>query len=167
MTQSVTQAQDTDTDTGPALPCPALPMPMPMPSSPSAPRRPSSSLPNPHPWDPLLLFCYYTYFYFVPIVVPSLVGQLIIPALGGSASAVSRIPPRPCSRRADQSRADQSRGLARCIPSYITAADLAHLGGEARAAAAAIQVTRTTPGCPARRSRPHPPPLGQPPRRQT
>lgn len=156
VTQSVTQAQDTDTDTGPAKP-----MPMPMPSSPSAPPLPVLIPPNPHPhpWTSLLLF-YYAYFYFVPITVPSFVGQLTIPASGGF--SVCGI-----SHGSSCLQSSSRPGLARCIPSYITAADLAHLGGEARATATAIHSNNTRAGCPAHRSRPHPPPLGQPPRRQT
>lgn len=120
--------------------------------NPSHAPRPHPS--HPYPWIPCSSFCY-TYFYFVHIIVPRLLASS--PFSSGSCGR--------WSNRADTDRAPgivklpryldhpAPGGLARCIPSYtsITAANLAHLGGETRAS------------FPPHRNRPHPPPLGQPP----
>lgn len=97
VTHTVTQAQDTDRRWPASLPaCQTHPIPShAVPSSaPVCP--PSSSLPS-LPLDPLLLFCY-TYFYFVPILVPRLLASSPLPVLpAGSKCLRAVFPPFPCA----------------------------------------------------------------------
>lgn len=112
--------------------------PIPSHAVPSPRLSPSSSLPS-LCLDPLFLSCY-TYFYFVPIIVPSpLASSPFQPAWGLS---VCGIPPSHCAgNRLNKQRHGESGiirlpclgGLARCIPSYITAATSPILGGETQA----------------------------------